>query len=429
MWNERRLVAGQVGAATPQPICRWLAACSMTGTTRKLLPPTAQRATRSAPATMSHLETPFHPGPFAGQHQHTPTPHHQHHQQQQQQQQQQQHHQPQPHQPHDYQPAFPQAQATTPPQPSPHHQQAFAPAPYPGHAATNTHPRPPNPPFHDGLMHQPNHFPPAASFAGQQFTSAPFAQNVTSTSASPTPPLQQQSGLRHSASPQQLNSPYALPQHQFQQQQQPQHLHAKQQTPPTKYPMAAPPLPQTPATAQQTSGGNAASPHAPQSPGTQAREQKRVELLLEINGELLQEINTLQSQGRGGAMNPQHQLQLRALNMDESMAAEEYIQCLRRVQANLAYLAPRADAHQAQKAPPGPAHMSPPAHMPQLQPRYEQLRELFPGWPGLDNRMTQSAAGSPRTSQTNQINPQMNPQMNPMNGMNPQASATPMAQI
>lgn len=281
---------------------------------------------------------------------------------------------------------------------------------------------------------------------GQQFTSAPYAQNVTSTSATPTPPLQQPSGLRHSASPQQLNSPYAQPQHHFQQQQQSQPLQAKQQTPPTKYPMAAPPLPQTPAAAQQAGAGTAASPHAPQSPGTQAREQKRVELLLEINGELLQEINSLQAQGRGGAMNPQHQLQLRALNMDESMAAEEYIQCLRRVQANLAYLAPRADVHQAQKAPPGPAHMSPPAHMPQLQPKYEQLRELFPGWPGLDNRMAQNAAGSPRTNQQPnqmvppqmnpqmnnpqmnpppQMNPQMNQQMNPMNGMNPQTSAAP----
>ena len=110
-------------------------------------------------------------------------------------------------------------------------------------------------------------------------------------------------------------------------------------------------------------------------------------------------------------MNPQHQLQLRQLNMDDSMAAEEYIQCLRRVQANLAYLAPRADAQQTMKAPPGPAHMTPPAHMPQLLAKYEALRELFPGWPGNDARMAQNA-GSPRTNQMNQ--------MNPMNGMNPQ---------
>lgn len=178
--------------------------------------------------------------------------------------------------------------------------------------------------------------------------------------------------------------------------------------------MAAPPLPQTPAAVQQSGGTNSGSPKAAQSPGTLAREQKRTELLLDINGELLQEINNLQAQGRGGAVNPQHQQQLRALNMSESMASEEYIQCLRRVQANLAYLMPRADAGQASKAPPGPAHMTAPAHMPQLQAKYEQLKELFPGWPGLENRMPQNAS-SPRTNQ-----------MNSMNGMNPQNSA-PMA--
>jgi hypothetical protein len=174
--------------------------------------------------------------------------------------------------------------------------------------------------------------------------------------------------------------------------------------------MAAPPLPQTPSAIQHAGANAAVSPQAPQSPGTQAREQKRVDMLLEINIELLQEINSLQAQGRGGAMNPQHQQQLRQLNMDDSMAAEEYIQCLRRVQANLAYLAPRADTQQAMKAPPGPAHMTPPAHMPQLQSKYEQLRALFPGWAGNDARMAQSA-GSPRTNQ-----------MNSMNGMNTQTA-------
>jgi hypothetical protein len=167
--------------------------------------------------------------------------------------------------------------------------------------------------------------------------------------------------------------------------------------------MAAPPLPQTPNAIQYAGASAAVSPQAQQSPGTQAREQKRVDMLLEINIELLQEINSLQAQGRGGAMNPQHQLQLRQLNMDDSMAAEEYIQCLRRVQANLAYLAPRADIQQAMKAPPGPAHMTPPAHMPQLQSKYDQLRELFPGWAGNDVRMAQSA-GSPGVSQTNSMN-------------------------
>ena len=66
------------------------------------------------------------------------------------------------------------------------------------------------------------------------------------------------------------------------------HLHTnkaapKQQTPPTRYPMAAPPLPQTPSAVQHAGSNAALSPQAPQSPGTQAREQKRVDMLLEIN--------------------------------------------------------------------------------------------------------------------------------------------------
>ena len=51
------------------------------------------------------------------------------------------------------------------------------------------------------------------------------------------------------------------------------------------------------------------------------------------------------------------------------------------------------------RVPLGPAHMTAPQHMPQLQTRYEQLRELFPEWQGLDHRMSQGGSfGSPRTN-------------------------------
>ena len=73
------------------------------------------------------------------------------------------------------------------------------------------------------------------------------------------------------------------------------------------------------------------------------------------------------------------------------LAAEEYTQVLRRVQANLAYLMPRAQNDQ-QKAPKGPAHMTPPPHMPQLQPKYYQLQEVFPDWEGYDRRTSASSA-------------------------------------
>lgn len=171
--------------------------------------------------------------------------------------------------------------------------------------------------------------------------------------------------------------------------------------------MAAPPLPQTPAVAAQQAGANATA--SPQSPGSQTRENQRLELLFDINVDLLQEVNALQAQGKGGATSPQQAMQMKAQGMDDKMASDEFIQCMRRLQANLAYLAPRADAQQMSKAPPGPAHMSGPPHMPQLQKKYEQLRELFPGWGGLEARAAQ-ATGSPGNGMMNSMNGMMQSQ-------------------
>lgn len=181
--------------------------------------------------------------------------------------------------------------------------------------------------------------------------------------------------MRQSHSPQQSQSPNAPP--------------------PNKYPMAAPPLPQTPGSLQHGAVSTAApSPRSPLSPGSQSRDDERVALLFEINVELLQEVNRLQTEGHGGAISPQQLMQLRSEGKPDKMASEEYIQCLRRVQANLAWLMPRASNDPAglAKAPPGPAHMTQPPHMAQLQSKYAQLTELFPGWKGLDRQSSQSAS-------------------------------------
>lgn len=77
-----------------------------------------------------------------------------------------------------------------------------------------------------------------------------------------------------------------------------------------------------------------------ESPNT--KEETRVSLLMSINEEILSEISRLQSLGQGGAVNPQQALQLRNANQSDKMASEDYIQLLRRVQGNLAYLMPRA---------------------------------------------------------------------------------------
>ncbi|MBE7180608.1 MAG: hypothetical protein INR71_05240, partial [Terriglobus roseus] len=204
-----------------------------------------------------------------------------------------------------------------------------------------------------------------------------------------TPAAQAQSAANarqsQSRSPQQSLSPVAGGTGAFQQ------PTSQQPTPPSKYPMAAPPLPQTP------SAPAVASPQTPLSPATQTREQQRVALLLDINVDLLQEVNRLQSEGKGGALSAQQQTQLKSQGLPDTLASEEYIQCLRRVQGNLAYMgnmAPRAQPD-ASKMLPGPAFMTPPPHLSsRLGPKYERLKELFPGWPGhIQKLATQTTHG------------------------------------
>ncbi|KAK5114472.1 hypothetical protein LTR62_002407 [Meristemomyces frigidus] len=159
-----------------------------------------------------------------------------------------------------------------------------------------------------------------------------------------------------------------------------QQLQQKVQTSPSKYPMAAPPLPQSPANGQQYSMGSA--PPTPGTPQPQtaeglAREQQRVALLLDINTELLQELNKLIASGASGAPNTVPNTD----GSNSSVASEEYLSVLRRVQENLRYLMPVAQ-NDASKTPKGPGAMTSPPTMPQLQPKYDRLRELFPGWEG-----------------------------------------------
>ncbi|KAK5705450.1 hypothetical protein LTR97_002568 [Elasticomyces elasticus] len=191
----------------------------------------------------------------------------------------------------------------------------------------------------------------------------------------PTGPAPQLAQLGHtaSASPQPRKSPNA----------------ASIQSPPNKYPMAAPPLPQSPANQQAASQSTSSSPTTPLSPGSQNREQQRVTLLLEINVIMLEEVNRLQMEGKGGAISPQIQAQMRDKGQNADLASEDYIQVLRRVQANLGYLMPVAQ-NDMQKTARGPAYITAPPHMPQLQTKYDQLKELFPDWQGYESRTSMS---------------------------------------
>lgn len=114
-----------------------------------------------------------------------------------------------------------------------------------------------------------------------------------------------------------------------------------------------------------------------------AREKARVTALLDINSALLQEVINLQATGKAGSAsntdaNPSDQ------TADPSKAGQkpspEYMECMRRLQANLGYLATIAD--RAKKsggvAPQAPAIMTPPPNLPSVNDLYGKLNELFP---------------------------------------------------
>jgi len=95
-------------------------------------------------------------------------------------------------------------------------------------------------------------------------------------------------------------------------------------SPPVQSPMAAPPnqiqaAPQTPA-------GPQSQPHTPMSPEAHAREKARIEVLLDINNELLQEMHSLQMQGKGGASTQEHAALMRQKGLDARMGSDEFVQ-------------------------------------------------------------------------------------------------------
>jgi hypothetical protein len=117
-----------------------------------------------------------------------------------------------------------------------------------------------------------------------------------------------------------------------------------------------------------------------------AREKARVTTLLDINSTLLQEVVNLQASGKAGTPSPGDANASptdqggEAAKAQGSKPSPEYIECMRRLQANLAYLATIAD--RAKKsggvAPQAPAIMTPPSNVPAVHDLYAKLNELFP---------------------------------------------------
>ncbi|CAL5874286.1 uncharacterized protein PFLUO_LOCUS8576 [Penicillium psychrofluorescens] len=136
---------------------------------------------------------------------------------------------------------------------------------------------------------------------------------------------------------------------------------------------------------QTSSPQTAPQPMSPAQAQAQAREKARVTTLLDINSTLLQEVVNLQAAGKAGAAsnNPNQDTSEQLADAPKAAAqkpSQEYIECMRRLQANLAYLATIAD--RAKKsggvAPQAPAIMTPPPNLPVVHELYGKLNELFP---------------------------------------------------
>ncbi|OAX83309.1 hypothetical protein ACJ72_02327, partial [Emergomyces africanus] len=167
------------------------------------------------------------------------------------------------------------------------------------------------------------------------------------------------------------------------------------------------------------------SPVTALSPQQAAREKARVTVLLDINSALLQEVVSLQASGKAGvaptqlashqsspikennATSPTSPTDIAGSQSQNPGSTEgskpaskpsiEYIDCMRRLQANLAYLATVAD--RAKKsgaaAPQAPAIMSPPPNVPGVADLYTKLNELFAG-------VSRTGGGGPSTPQQQQ---------------------------
>lgn len=165
-------------------------------------------------------------------------------------------------------------------------------------------------------------------------------------------------------------------QQQQQMQQQQQQQQAQMQAPPPQQQQQQPPQ-------QQQQG------QSPNSPQVATREKARVSTLLDINSILLQEVVNLQAAGKAGGTPAQagnQDASAPSSPMAPSDAAKntsnkptpEYIECMRRLQANLAYLASIANKKSGTAAPPAPAILTPPPNMASVNELYAKLNELFP---------------------------------------------------
>ncbi|KAF2785694.1 hypothetical protein K505DRAFT_221887, partial [Melanomma pulvis-pyrius CBS 109.77] len=234
------------------------------------------------------------------------------------------------------------------------------------------------------------------------YSTAPYAQALAS------PAHQQFVQNRQTASPSSASTsvtPYATSRAQ---QPSPSLVpsNANSQQQPMSLPSSQPPSQPPPSLLQSQSQPMAqvqtpvkATPPSPLSPVAQAREKDRMTTLLEINNLLIQEVVELQSQGRAGHIGPPP-----PEGDKQVQPAKEYVDCMRRLQSNLSFLAQNAEKHNKPNHPiqPGPAIMVVPASPPELVELYTKLQELYPGWKGQGAPVKASPGAQQRSGSMSQ---------------------------
>ncbi|KAL6710531.1 hypothetical protein ACN47E_008579 [Coniothyrium glycines] len=238
-----------------------------------------------------------------------------------------------------------------------------------------------------------------ASQSPSPYTSAPYAQAMMS----PAHPQFTQNRQTGSPANNTGGQPYATPQPQ----QSPSTLPSNgQHHPPHPQQQLMAQQPPVKADPAQVHTPVKAVPPSPVTPIAQARNADRMATLLEINSILIKEVCDLQAQGKAGQVGQPADGKSEG---DKPQPSKEYVDYMRRLQANLAYLAQNAEKNHkpGQQIQPGPAIMSSPAAPVELTRLYTRLQELFPGWKGQTAQMKQSPGGPQRlNSNTPQGQPQ-----------------------
>lgn len=149
-------------------------------------------------------------------------------------------------------------------------------------------------------------------------------------------------------------------------------------------------------------------------------DKQRVTLILDINSHLLEQIQILQANGKGGDV----QSPAQGVEGQAKKPPREYVEPLRRMQANLAYLASLSERHQKPNSqqPPWPQVMTGYPGDEKLAGMYTQLQGLFPQWKVQQQRIqaaqlaqAQQAAGGAQGLQ-NMSGPMMGGQQQQMMG-------------